>query len=311
MNPMNKKKNRSGRIITRRDFIRGATYGTLGLTLGMHRLTGFSQEAKKEVLFSAKNPQAEVVLIRHQGVVDSNGKINEQILADMLDQALMKFSGEINLQAAWGKYFKSDDIVGIKYTRCSWMRVYTEEQLTDLIQKKLSDNGIARKRIHADDYGLPIDKCSALLNVPSVKVHTLTGIAASIKNYINFIDNPSAYHHQNSAKLGEIWLKPHVKGKTRLIIVDLLRPYFGPGPQINPMHRWHYNGILIGTDPVAIDTICTRICQLKRNLFKGEEWIISPPPLSIAAADSEYKLGTSDPAKIKLIRLGWEQDILI
>ena len=91
----------------------------------------------------------------------------------------------------------------------------------------------------------------------------------------------------------------------------MLRPYFGPGPQINPLHQWDYRGILVGTDPVAIDTVCLSICQKKRNLFKGEEWLITPPPRSIAAADSVYHLGASDPTKIKLTRLGWEKEQLI
>jgi uncharacterized protein (DUF362 family) len=158
---------------------------------------------------------------------------------------------------------------------------------------------------------MPLEACTALINVPAIKVHSLTGIAASIKNYINFTGKENSYHFQGSVKLGEAWKMPRVKGKTRLIIVDALRPYFGPGPQINPLHRWDYKGILVGTDPVAIDTVCLRICQMKRNLFKGEEWPISPPPKSIAAADKKYKLGTSDPSKIKLMKLGWLKDVLI
>ncbi len=145
--------------------------------------------------------------------------------------------------------------------------------------------------------------------MPSVKVHSLTGIAASLKNYINFTSNPSAYHYDGSDKLGEVWLK--VKNKTRLIVVDFLRPYFGPGPQINPVYRWNYNGILVGTDPVAIDTVCLKICQEKRNQFKGEEWLITPPPKSISRADKKYDLGTSDPMKIQVIRYGWEKGVMI
>jgi len=156
-----------------------------------------------------------------------------------------------------------------------------------------------------------VKQCTALLNLPSVKVHSLTGISVSLKNYINFSGNPSAYHYDNSVKLGEVWNLPDVKGKTRLIIVDMLRPYFGAGPQVNPLHRWNYQGILVGTDPVALDTVCLSICQAKRNLFKGEEWLITPPPKSITAADTQYDLGTSDPTQINVIRIGWEQDLLI
>jgi uncharacterized protein (DUF362 family) len=131
----------------------------------------------------------------------------------------------------------------------------------DAIVARLADAGAAKARIHANDYGLPLRGCTALINVPTIKVHPLTGIAVSLKNYINFTGRESSYHHEGSARLGEAWLLPDVKGKTRLIIVDALRPYFGPGPQVSPVHRWDYRGILAGTDPVAIDTISLTIAQ--------------------------------------------------
>jgi hypothetical protein len=200
--------------------------------------------------------------------------------------------------------------VGVKFTRCDWMRVHTDQAVIDTVVKRVGEAGVGKDKIFAQDGGLPVAKCTALINVPSVKVHTLTGIAVSMKNYINFAPAPSKYHSP-STSLGEIFLLPDVKGKTRLIVVDILRPYFGPGPQINPLHRWNYHGIMVSNDPVAVESVCLNICQAKRNLFKGEPWPITPPPDFIAAADKTYKLGTSDPAKIKLVKLGWEKDILV
>ena len=175
----------------------------------------------------------------------------------------------------------------------------------------MSKTGLPGKRIHVADYGLPVDKCTALINVTSIKAHIQVGIAAVLKNYINFTSSPSSYHKGGSVNLGEAWHLPETKGKTRLIVVDALRPYFGPGPRPNPVHRWNYNGILVGTDPVAVETVCLSLIQEKRNLFKKESWPVSPPPVCIASADTKYKLGTSNPSKIKLIRLGWEKDRLV
>jgi len=42
-----------------------------------------------------------------------------------------------------------------------------------------------------------------------------------LKNYIMFTGQPSAYHRSDNVKLGEIWNAPHVKGKTRLVLVDI------------------------------------------------------------------------------------------
>jgi hypothetical protein len=293
--------------ITRRDFLRGAAYGSLGLAMGVEGLARAGQGSA----FAAEKPLAEVVLVRNEAAVDAGHQVNSVVVAEMLDTAMKTFSGENEIAKAWQRYFRPQDNVGIKYTRCSWQRIHVNQAVLDAITDPLIASGVPRSRVVANDFGLPVKDCTALINVPTVKVHTLAGIAVSIKNYINFTGNRSSYHFDGSAKLGETWLLPDVKGKTRLIVVDMLRPYFGPGPQINPLHQWDYKGILVGTDPVAIDTVCLSICQKKRNLFKGEEWLISPPPRSLAAADSVYHLGTSDPTKIKLTRLGWENEQLV
>lgn len=298
-------------MVTRRDFLKGAAFGTLGVALGLKHVDAFSTTGKKTVPFTAGKPETTVVLVRREDVIDANDRINGKAVGEMIDTAIQALTGKKDIGKAWNHYLKSSDTVGVKVTRCAWMRIHTEQAVIDAISQRLVGHAIPKDRVHVNDAGMPLDKCTALINVPSVKVHTLTGIAAALKNYINFSSRPSAYHHAGSANLGEIWNLPRVKGKTRLIIVDLLRPYFGPGPQINPLHRWNYRGILVGTDPAAIDTICLSICQKKRNLFKGEEWLITPPAKCITAAEKKYGLGTGDPGKIKLTRLGWDKDILI
>lgn len=299
------------KTVSRRGFVKGAVLGTAALALKFKKLMAQAEPAGKTVLFSAQNPAGKVVLIRNEAAVNEAHAVNARIAAEMIDSAVKTLSGETDVLKAWGRFIKPGDTVGVKFTRCDWMRVHTEQAVIDAIVKRLGDLGIPKDRIYAEDGGLPFKKCTALINVPTIKIHTLMGIASALKNYINFSDKRSSYHFEGSVKLGEIWHLPDVKGKTRLVIVDALRPYFGPGPQINPLHRWDYKGIMASTDPVACDTVSLKICQAKRTLFKGEEWPINPPPKSIAAADTDYKLGTSDPAKIQLIRLGWEKGILI
>jgi len=288
------------RTVTRRDFVKGAALGTLGLALGLGKSNAQAQSAVSQV-----------VLIRKDEAVDAQHNVNPKVVAEMIDAALLAFRGEKDVLKAWRQFIRPEDTVGVKYTRCSWMRIQTEQAVVDAITQRLTDVGVQNNRIYAQDGGLPAKDCTVLINVPTIKVHTLAGLASCLKNYINFSPQPSAYHEDKNDKLGEVWHLPDVKGKTRLIIVDALRPYFGPGPQINPLHRWDYKGIMVSTDPVALDATSLSICKVKRRLFKGEDWPITPPPKLIAAADTIYHLGTSDPAKIKLIKLGWKQDILI
>lgn len=305
-----KRTSKPRKIVTRRDFLKGAALGTLGIALYGKDGHLFAKTAGGAVPFAAENPQSTLVLIRNEKAIGEGDAIDPAVVQEMIDAALKEFSGEQDAAKAWAKFIRPEDTVGVKFTRCDWMRVHTEQPVIDAVVKRVGEAGVSKDRIIAQDGGMPVAKCTALINLPTVKVHTLTGIAVSLKNYINFSPQPSKYHAP-STNLGEIYLLPEVKGKTRLIVVDMLRPYFGPGPQINPLHRWNYYGILVGTDPVAIDSTCLKICQMKRNLFKGEEWPITPPPDSIYSADKVYKLGTSDPTKIRLVKLGWDKDILI
>jgi hypothetical protein len=132
-----------------------------------------------------------------------------------------------------------------------------------------------------------------------------------IKNYILYSGAPRNYHDHNSAKLGEIWNLPQVKGKTRLILVDALYPVCDKGPQVDPRYRWAYNGLIAGIDPVAVDAVCLKIIQAKREELRGEPWPLSPPPICVEAADKVYKLGTSDLKNIEIQTIGWDEDLLV
>lgn len=122
---------------------------------------------------------------------------------------------------------------------------------------------------------------------------------------------PTNYHKEKSAKLGEIWLIPEVKEKTRLVLVDALHPLCDKGPQPDPRYKWAYSGLIAGTDPVAVETVCLQILTNKRHALRGEPWPISPPPICVQAADKAYGLGTSKIKEIKIASFGWEEDLLL
>ena len=290
--------------------MRGAACGTLGAVIGLDRLDPL-EAAGRIAPFAAPDPASRLVLVRDEAAVDEGHLVDAQVVAAMVDRAVQELAGEADARRAWTRFFKPEDTVGIKFTHCGWMRVHTEQAVVDAVIARLKDLGIPAARIHAADGGQPLKECTALVNIPSVKIHSLTGLACAVKNYINFTGKESTYHGDGNVKLAESFLMPDIKGKTRLIVVDFLRPYFGPGPQINPLHRWDYKGVLAGTDPVAIDTTALRICQVKRDAFKGEPWPVTPPPRFLAAAERDYKLGTADPQKIQVVKLGWDKDILI
>lgn len=173
------------------------------------------------------------------------------------------------------------------------------------------------EKISIDDRGLlgnPIfKKATALINARPLRTHAWAGVGSLTKNYIMFAPNPPDYHDNSCASLAKLWDLPICKGKTRLNVLVLLTPlFYGIGPHhFDPTYTWRYNGLLVGTDPVALDAVGLRLFQIKRKLHFGEDKPMQPTAHHIQLADTRYNLGVSDLSKIELIKVGWDKDILI
>jgi len=292
------------KTITRRDFLRAAAGTTMAATL----VPGILGEARAE-------PTAKVVLIRHAEVLGDQDKVHGEIVQSMLDEAVKTLLGSSEPLDAWRKLVKSSDIVGIKSN--SWPKLPTPKELETAIKRRLLDAGVVEKNIDIADRGVlnnPIFvNATALVNVRPVRTHHWAGVGTCLKNYIQFVPNPPAYHDEGCAALGKIWTYPIVKGKTRLNILCALTPqFYGRGANFfDRRYVWPYKGLIVGTDPVAVDAIGAHLLQTKRIAFFGEDRALDVPPTHIMVADKEYHLGVSDLSRIQLIKIGWMEDVLI
>ncbi|MEE9537230.1 MAG: DUF362 domain-containing protein [Desulfobacterales bacterium] len=287
-------------VLTRRDFIRG----TIGVTLGVSILGFKWPKAEAEAAGSSL-----VTIVRDQNAMDSSKNVDSTILKKMLEQTLIKVTGQKNSKDAWLSLVKPNDVIGLVSTD---HLNPTHDEVVDVVKSSLVDAGIPNDRIRLAQGG-PSNpkKCAALIALPALKAHWLTGIGTVLKLYILYSGSPSSYHKGNSSKLGEIWNFPFVKGKTKLVLVDSLYPLCDKGPQPDPRYQWAYKGLIAGTDPVAIETVCLKIITEKRKAIRGEPWPLSPPPICVEAADKVYGLGTSRMEQIKIEHYGWEHELLL
>jgi hypothetical protein len=292
--------------ITRRkllkDTVMAAVAGTVYMSLPMDLLAG---EA-------GKTP---VVLIRDKDVLNDQEKLNAEVLSNMLDQAVLKLMEEKNIQQAWKKLVKPEDIVGIKTNE--WAKLRTPSELENALKMRVMEAGVKEQNISIRDRGLLDDpifmNATALINTRPMRTHAWAGVGSLIKNYIMFTKTPWDLHPDSCADLATIWSWPMVKGKTRLNVLVMLTPLFhGVGPHhFNKEYTWPYKGLIVGFDPVAVDSTGLRIIQARRIQYFGEDRPVNPPAKHIALADTRHGLGTADPAKINLIKIGWEEGILI
>jgi hypothetical protein len=299
---MTKKK----RVITRRDFIRSGSWAVMGGILGLPLVSKAGGQTHQK---------SRVVLIRNRNVTHGYGSLEPTIAAQMLDDALTAVMDTKNPQAAWRELVNPTDIVGIKSN--VWFRLPTPKALETAITARLVEAGVTAQNISIDDRGVennPIFRRSTvLINIRPLRTHHWSGLGTLLKNYIMFVPQPWMYHGNACERLGAIWQKPHIAGKTRLNILVMLTPLFhGIGPHhFSRKYTWPYNGLIVSRDPVSADATGARIIQAKRNEYFGKDRPISPRPLHIEAAGTKYGLGNNHPDRIELIRIGWEENSLI
>jgi len=288
------------RAVTRRDFVRGGAGAAVGVSLfGLAGADPLGREPKS----------ARVVLVRDRAVLDGPHRVDEAALRAMLATAVMRVTGAATGHDAWRVLVKPEDVVGLVPT--SHLNP-THDEMVAAVRAAVRDAGVAPDRIRIAQGGPEnAEACTALLSLPALKAHWLTGIGTVLKNYITFSGHPSRYHDEGNDSLGEIWLLPHVKGKTRIVLVDALRPLCDKGPQPDPRYMWEYKGLIAGTDPVAVEAVALKILTAKREALRGEPWPLSPPPLCVAMADKRYGLGTCRLDEIAIDRVGWADGALV
>jgi len=291
-------------MITRRDFLKLGAAAAVGGLVGLPR-TGSAKTIGK----------SRVVLIRNKDVISASGSIRTEVIEQMLDQAMMTLLGTPDPLSAWQSLVKPHDVVGIKSN--VWQPLPTPRGLEATIQDRLLQAGVKKENISADDRGIlsnPVfQRATALINARPMRTHYWSGLGTLIKNYIMFTPRPFDYHDNACQNLGAIWHFPQVKDKTRLNILVMLTPQFhGAGPHsFNKEYVWKYGGLIVSTDPVSADTTGAGIIQKKRDAFFGSSKPITPPLNHITAADTRFSLGNSRPDMIEIIKLGWDDGVLI
>jgi len=150
------------------------------------------------------------------------------------------------------------------------------------------------------------EHCTALVNLPLLKDHDLAGVSISLKNHFGSINNPNKLHlNQCSPYVADLNLVPAIREKQRLIVCDALEVTYDGGPTYCPATTERYDGLLMATDPVALDRVGWQIVEglrAKAGLAslhaEGRE-----PGYIMVAGDAQHRLGVADLARIEKIEV--------
>lgn len=109
-------------------------------------------------------------------------------------------------------------------------------------------------------------KITALINVPILKNHGGAGVTIAMKNHYGSFHNPGRHHGKMcDPYIADLNSVDEIKAKTRLVVCDATRAICNGGPGYKPAFVWPYSGLILSTDPVALDTVGTQIIDERRT----------------------------------------------
>jgi hypothetical protein len=245
--------------------------------------------------------QSVVSAVRHAGVWDGE-QIQVHVVLQMLDAAITQLTGLQDALAAWGVLFDPGEVIGIKVNTIS--RYTTTPTVAYAVAQRLQDTGISAEQIilfdrtdrELGDRGFTINAdgpgvrcrgakaweqpaqvagstqrihdvilgCSALINVPPLKEHSISGFTSAMKNHYGSVDSPGRLHGNScDPYIPELNALPVIRDKTRLIVGDLLRtcPY-----DWNRMIK--EDTIAMSFDPLAYDRFARQMLVDRREADK-------------------------------------------
>ena len=151
-----------------------------------------------------------------------------------------------------------------------------------------------------------VRECDALINVPILKDHGIVGVTIALKNYFGAIHNPNKYHNDvGDPYVADANMIPPLRTKTRLIVCDALMAQCDGGPPFMPQWAWKYNGLLVSTDPVALDTVGWKIIEDRRREvgLPSLKEAKREPTYIATAGDRVHRLGQHDWSRIQTVEI--------
>ena len=149
-------------------------------------------------------------------------------------------------------------------------------------------------------------QCQTVINLPVLKDHGIVGVTMALKNMFGAIHNPNKYHlNAGDPYVADVNALPEIRKKVRLTICDALVAQYEGGPSYMPQWSWPFNGLLVASDPVALDTVGWQIIEAKRKEkgFKSLREVKREPTYIATAADTQHRLGTNDARLIRRVEV--------
>jgi hypothetical protein len=227
--------------------------------------------------------------------------INGELLGEVIDEGVRLAARRASAAEGWNAILKPDDVIAIKFNRIGQDALNTTAPFATQIVESLKRADIAPSRIMLvevpdrltaelgtrlcpagfsgpkvsfgsgeDQLAAVLQEATAIINVPFLKTHNIAGMTCCLKNLSHALIRQPRLCHDNGCNpfVGDILALPQIQPKLKLHVVNALRAVFDGGPMPQRTSIWKHSGILVGTDPVAVDAVAADILNERRALLK-------------------------------------------
>ena len=149
------------------------------------------------------------------------------------------------------------------------------------------------------------DETTAVVSACVLKDHAIAGLTCAMKNFFGAIHNPNKYHENGCDPfVADVCAHPLIRNRLRLVVCDVTRPQYQGGPPVRTQWQWPYGGLILGTDPVAVDRVALEILAKKRAAAGMKTLEADKRPVRHIASAAARGLGVGDLAEIDVVSIG-------
>ena len=145
------------------------------------------------------------------------------------------------------------------------------------------------------------ERCNVIINVPVLKDHGICGITLAMKNFFGAIHNPNKYHlGTGDPYIADLYALPAIRDKTVLTVADAVSAQYEGGPPFMPHWAWDFGGLILATDPVAMDTVGWMIIESERKREGLPSLAEAKREPTYIATAAKLGVGTADRERIEV-----------
>lgn len=265
------------------------------LERAMAELTGKSTLVEAMKLFVHKDDK---VCVKPNGIALRNMSTNKELVLPILEAMIAGGvpAGNITVLEQYPSFLAGTRITAQNVPAGVKVVTHNNEDAT-MAYRMIPGTGVQTKFVRT------LTESTALIDIALVKDHSICGYTGALKNMTHGCTiNPEDFHlHHAAPQIALLAAQDVLKSRLRLCVIDAFKVMAHGGPLDKlPQYRFPYEAVMVGTDPVALDTVGWGIVEAfrKKNRLRTLTEEGRAPSYIKAAAD--LGLGIDDLALIQL-----------